>query len=171
MTSAPTPFTAELARVADMQTRAQLLAAESVLAHLSGRAPLRIERVTLQDVQYAIAPDPQAMQSNRGLLEDVVMTALAQQEVATLLKVPTVQTDSGRDAAALLRAGLTEPDEQAVSAEYLRVLRARARAALRRSWAEIQVVAAGLLEHGELDAEALRYRVQCAQGIRGTLMN
>ncbi|GAA5504400.1 hypothetical protein Dxin01_04170 [Deinococcus xinjiangensis] len=99
------------------------------------------------------------------------MTALAQQEAATLLNVPTVQTDSGRDAAALLRAGLTEPDEQAVSAEYLRVLRARTRAALRRSWAEIQVVAAGLLEHGELDAEALRYRVQCAQGIRGTLLN
>ncbi|MFC3862107.1 hypothetical protein ACFOPQ_15170 [Deinococcus antarcticus] len=171
MTSVPTPFTAELAPVLEVQTRAQLLAAEAVLAHLSGRAPLRIERVTRQGVQYMLAPDPQAMQSNRGLLEDVVMTALAQQEAATLLNVPTVQTDSGRDAAALLRAGLTEPDEQAVSAEYLRVLRARTRAALRRSWAEIQVVAAGLLEHGELDAEALRYRVQCAQGIRGTLLN
>ena len=65
MTSVPTPFTAELAPVLDVQTHAQLVAAEAVLAYLSGRVPLRLERVTCQGVRYAIEPDPQAMQSNR----------------------------------------------------------------------------------------------------------
>ena len=171
MTGVPTHLTTEVAPILNVQAQVQLLAAEAVLAHLSGRASLRVEKVKNHKVLYALEPDLHALQSNRGLLEDVVMTALAQQEAAKLLDVATVQTDSGRDAAALLCAGLTEPDEQAVSADYLRVLRARTRATLRCSWAEIQVVAAGLLEHGELDADALKYRVQCAQGIRGTLLN
>ena len=47
----------------------------------------------------------------------------------------------------------------------------RPSALVRQSWAEIQVVAAGLLEHAELDAEAVKYRIVCAQGIRGSLLN
>lgn len=170
MTSAPIRLTAELAPVLDVQTHAQLLAAEAVLAHLSGRAPLRIERVTHQGVRYTIAPDQQAMQSNRGLLEDVVMTALAGQEATRLLNTPFEQPSS-RHPETLMTAALTDPEEQAVIVEYLHVLRARTRAKLRQSWAEIQVVAAGLLEHAELDAEAVKYRIQCAQGIRGSLLN
>ncbi|GAA5504033.1 hypothetical protein Dxin01_03801 [Deinococcus xinjiangensis] len=171
MTSVPTQLTAELAPVLDVQTHAQLVAAEAVLAHLTGRAPLRLERVTCQGVRYAIEPDPQAMQSNRGLLEDVVMTALAGQETARLLNVPCPDPPSSRPPETLMTAALTEPEEQAVMAEYLHVLRARTRALVRQSWAEIQVVAAGLLEHAELDAEAVKYRIVCAQGIRGSLLN
>lgn len=125
MTGVPTHLTTEPIPRQDEQSRAQLLAAEAVMAYLTGRAPLRVQQVTHQEVQYALAPDLHALQSNRGLLEDVVMTALAQQEAATILNVPSVQDASGRDAAAWLRAGLTEPDEQAVTAEYLRVLQAR----------------------------------------------
>ncbi|MCD0177211.1 hypothetical protein IHN32_14785, partial [Deinococcus sp. 14RED07] len=45
------------------------------------------------------------------------------------------------------------------------------RARLRRAWTEIEVLAAGLREHGELDAAQVAHRVACAQGIRASLLN
>lgn len=73
-------------------------------------------RVTCQEVQYALSADLSAMQSNRGLLEDVVMTALARQEAAALLGVagpnsPEVRPGPDRDPCTLLSAALTEPEE------------------------------------------------------------
>ncbi|KQR23006.1 hypothetical protein [Deinococcus sp. Leaf326] len=150
---------------------AQLLAAEAVLACLGARAPLRLETVSLTDaaVHYALEPDLRALQNNRGLLDAVVMTALAQGAAAEILGVrPPI---SGRDPRALLQAALTEPEELATLDAYLQVLVGRARAALRRAWAEVQVVAAGLCEYGVLDVQAVHHRVACAQGIRGTLLN
>lgn len=77
----------------------------------------------------------------------------------------------GRDARALLASALRDPEELEVLGAQIAVLEARARALLRRSWAEVEVVAAGLREHGALDAQAVAHRVACAQGIRGTLLN
>lgn len=171
MTQTPLHTEAVSAHLPSADVLAQLLAAEAVLACLTGRAPLRLETVRLGvgGVTYAATPDPRAMRSNRGLLDEVVMTALAPGVAAELLGVaaPT----PGRDPRALLADALTEPEELATLDAYLLVLKGRARAALRRAWAEVQVVAAGLREYGVLDAQAVGHRVACAQGIRGTLLN
>ncbi|OLV18443.1 hypothetical protein [Deinococcus marmoris] len=166
-----TPFPAPTA-LPDLHGTATLAAAEAVLAQLSGRAPLRIDSVSVTDgplVRYALAPDIEAMRANRGLMEDVVMAALAAPVAAGMLDLP--QVAGGRDAHALLDAALTEPEEREVLDAYLLVLTARTRAQLRRAWAEIGVVAAGLREHGTLDAQDVQHRMACAQGIRGTLLN
>lgn len=167
--SSPTASTTALP---DLHSIATLAAAEAVLAQMSGRAPLRIDRVSVTDgpeVRYALTPDVEAMRANRGLLEDVVMTALAAPVVAGMLELP--QIAGTRDARALLDAALTEPEDREVIDAYLSVLTARTRVSLRRAWAEIGVVAAGLREHGTLDAQDVRHRMACAQGIRGTLLN
>ncbi|GGL99335.1 hypothetical protein [Deinococcus aerophilus] len=167
-----TPFPASTTALPDLHDAATLAAAEAVLAQLSGRAPLRIESVSLADgpaVRYALAPDLQAMRANRGLMEDVVMTALAAPMAAGMLGLPPVAP--GRDARALLDAALTEPEEREAVDAYLTVLSARTRTSLRRAWAEIGVVAAGLREHGVLDLQDVQHRMACAQGIRGTLLN
>ncbi|MCD0157673.1 hypothetical protein IHN57_10480, partial [Deinococcus sp. 6GRE01] len=79
--------------------------------------------------------------------------------------------DGGRDARMLLDCALTDPDERDTLDAYLSVLRGRTRARLRRAWTEIEVLAAGLREHGELDAAQVAHRVACAQGIRASLLN
>lgn len=71
----------------------------------------------------------------------------------------------------LLDCALTDPDERETLDAYLSVLQGRARARLRRAWSEVQVIAAGLRKHGELDAAQVAHRVACAQGIRATLLN
>ncbi|MFC6592690.1 hypothetical protein ACFP81_12270 [Deinococcus lacus] len=152
------------------QGRAVCLAAEAVLAGLCGRAPTRLERVSLDAGNvYALEPDPAALQANRPLLEDLVMVALAAGVAAEWVGggVPA-QTRCPQE---LLRWGLTEPDEQAVCAEYLEVLRARTRAALRRAWPEVLVVAVGLAEHGTLLAAEVAHRAGCARRIRATTLN
>lgn len=173
MTQTPLRTESAPAHLPSADVLAQLLAAEAVLACLGARAPLRLEGVSLTDaaVHYALAPDLRAMQSNRGLLDAVVMTALATGAAAGILGVRAPAPAPGRDPRAILEAALTEPEELATLDAYLQVLTGRARAALRRSWAEVQVVAAGLREYGALDAQAVRHRVACAQGIRGTLLN
>ncbi|MDV6373452.1 hypothetical protein [Deinococcus arenicola] len=167
-----TPFPASTPAPLDRQSVATLAAAEAVLAQLSGRAPLRIESVSVADgpaVRYALTPDVNAMRTNRGLMEDVVMAALAAPVTAAMLELPHLA--GTRDPRALLEAALTEPEEREILDAYLAVLMARTRVSLRRAWAEIGVVAAGLQEHGTLDAQAVQYRMACAQGIRGTLLN
>lgn len=176
------PFPAP-ATLPDAHGSAALAAAETVLAHLSGRAPLRITSVSLADdpaagpaVRYALAPDLDALRANRGLLEDMVMAALAAPVAAEMLGLAPAHgaaspPAAGRDARSLLDAALTEPEEREALDAYLSVLTARTRAQVRRAWAEIGVVAAGLREHGTLDAQEVRHRVACAQGIRGTLLN
>ncbi|AKH16721.1 MULTISPECIES: hypothetical protein [Deinococcus] len=144
-------------------------AAEAYLAHTHPRAPLRLDRVTLSGVTYACAPDPAALRLNRALAEEVVMVALAAREAAALTGAPA--PGAGRDARMLLDCALTDPDERETLDAYLSVLRGRARARLRRAWSEVQVIAAGLREHGELDAAQVAHRVACAQGIRATLLN
>jgi hypothetical protein len=173
-TPAPLQLPAQLS--GDLQTSSLLLAAEAVLAHLHPRAPLRLAQVSLEEtpgVTYALAPDPQALTLNRGLREEVVLVALARGAMARLLG--TGEEDGratpDRDARALLASSLRDPEELEVLDAQLTVLEARARALLRRSWAEVEVVAAGLREHGTLDAQAVAHRVACAQGIRGTLLN
>lgn len=156
----------------DMHTRSLLLAAEAVLAHLHPRAPLRLAQVTLDGgVSYATAPDADALRLNRALAEEVVLVALAQAAAGTLLGLAAGHAGSQRDAGELLALALTEPEEQTVLPAYLSVLEARARVLLRRSWAEVEVVAAGLRELGQLDARDVAYRIACAQSIRGTLLN
>ena len=171
MTQTPLRTESAPAHLPSADVLAQLLAAEAVLACLGARAPLRLEGVSLTDaaVHYAMDPDLRAMQNNRGLLDAVVMTALAPGAAAEILGVRAPAP--GRDPRALLEAALTEPEELATLDANLLVLTGRARAALRRAWAEVQVVAAGLREYGALDAQAVRHRVACAQGIRGTLLN
>lgn len=154
-----------------LHLQVQLIAAEAVLSHLSGRAPLRIKTANCQQVSYAIAPDLQALQNNRGLLEDIVMSASAAGVLARNFGLKVVTSQNGRQPFAILEAGLSNPEEQAVAGEYLRVLEARTAASIRKNWAEIQVVATGLLEHQQLNAQEISYRVQCAQGIRGSLLN
>ena len=144
-------------------------AAEAFLAHTHPRAPLRLDRVTLHGVTYAAAPDPAALRLTRALAEEVVMVALAPAEAAHLSGTPT--PDGGRDARMLLDCALTDPDERDTLDAYLSVLRGRTRARLRRAWTEIEVLAAGLREHGELDAAQVAHRVACAQGIRASLLN
>lgn len=138
------------------------IAAEVVLAMLSGRAPLRVVRADLSGIEYALEPQEAALQSNRALLEDVVMVFLADSVIA--------QHSDYNKAAQWLRKGLIHPEEQAVLEAYLQVLRARAAALIRRYWAEISVVAAGITE-GEMTAEAIRWRMGCAAHIRGRLLN
>lgn len=165
----PAPQTPTLA---DLRTRSLLLAAEVVLAHLHPRAPLRLAQVALEGgVTFAAQPHPQALAMNRGLLEDVVLVALAGVAAARILGVPSPEGEGRRDARALLASALTQPEEIEVQDAYLTVLEARARATLRRHWAEVEVVAAGLREHGTLDAQAAAHRIACAQGIRRTLLN
>lgn len=154
-----------------MHVQEQVVAAEAVLATLTARAPLRLVQVSIQGVRYALSPDLDVLRRNRSLLEDVVMTALARHAAASMLGVPVVPGTPERDALDLLQSALVEPEEQSTIPDYVRVLEARARALLRRSWSEVQVVAAGLREHGALDAEAVKHRIRCAQGIRGTLLN
>lgn len=155
--------------------QAVLLAAEAVLASLCGRASRRISQVSLPDNQvlYALPTDSWAMRHNRPLLEDVLMTLLASQAAAKILELPdnTVTASTMPLARGTLLGSLTEPEEVAVAEAYLQVLEARTRAALRRYWTEVQVVAAGLREHGILDAEDVRHRIHCAQSIRSTLLN
>lgn len=157
---------------ADPHTRSLLLAAEVVLAHLHPRAPLRLTQVALEGgVTFAAPPHPQALALNRGLLEDVVLVALAGVAAARLMGASHPDGSGSRDARALLASALTQPEEAEVQDAYLTVLEARARAALRRHWTEVEVVAAGLREYGSLDARAVAHRIACAQGIRGTLLN
>lgn len=177
MTTTPTPASLPTtAPSGDLRTLSLLLAAEAVLAHLHPRAPLRVERVALGEtpgVTYALAADPQALALNRGLREEVALVGLARSAMARLLglAVGAGEGPACRDPRALLTATLTDPEELEVLDAQLTVLEARARALLRRSWAEVEVVAAGLREHGELDAREVAHRVACAQGIRGTLLN
>lgn len=171
----PLAPTAQPALLQDPRTASLLLAAEAVLAQLHPRAPLRLAGVSLEEragVTYHLAPDPQAMTRSRGLREDVVLVALARAAMARLLHLPQpLDGVSERKARALLASALHDPEELEVLDAQLTVLEARARAALRRSWAEVEVVAAGLREHGSLDAQAVAHRIACAQGIRGTLLN
>ncbi|MHA0043154.1 hypothetical protein [Deinococcus sp. PEB2-63] len=153
----------------DAGTAALTWAAEAYLAHTHPRAPLRLDRVTLSGVTYTCAPDPAALRLNRALAEDVVMVALAAREAAALTGTPAPTT--GRDARMLLDCALTDPDERETLDAYLSVLRGRARSRIRRAWSEVQVIAAGLREHGQLDAAQIAHRVACAQGIHATLLN
>ncbi|UBV42926.1 hypothetical protein LAJ19_01485 [Deinococcus taeanensis] len=153
----------------DLHARSLHRAAEAYLAHTHPRAPLRLDRVTLHGVTYASAPDPAALRLNRPLAEEVVMVALAAREAATLTGSPA--PEDGRDARQLLDQSLNDPDERSTLDAYLTVLSARTRARLRRAWSEVEVLAAGLREHGELDAAQVAHRVACAQGIRATLLN
>lgn len=172
MTRTFTAPTSQTPAQTDLRTRSLLLAAEAVLAHLHPRAPLRLQQVSLEGgVTYAAEPHPQALAMNRGLLEEVVLVALAGAAAARLMGVSLPTGGDGRDARALLASALTQPEEAEVQDAYLTVLEARARAVLRRSWAEVEVVAAGLREHGTLDAQSVAHRVACAQGIRRTLLN
>jgi len=156
----------------DIHTRSLLLASEAVLAHLHPRAPLRLAQVTLEGgVCYVTAPDPDALRLNRALAEEVALVASAQAGAGAWLGSARGNVGSARDAAELLALALTEPEEQEVLPAYLSVLEARARALLRRSWAEVEVVAAGLRELGQLDARDVAHRIACAQSIRGTLLN
>lgn len=166
--------------------QAVLLAAETVLATLLGRAPNRVVYVSLAaGIQYAVSPDYAALQVNRGLLEDVVMVQLATHAARLLLGgmgqqggiqqstflQENIQLNGATKAGETLVRSLTQPEERAVVNAYLQVLLARATALLRSHWAEVQVVAAGLSEVGELNGEAVRWRMDCAQGIRGKLLN
>lgn len=164
----PTPHAPD-ALTPDPGATALAWAAEAFLAHTHPRAPLRLERVTLDGVTYSCAPDPAALRLNRALAEEVVMVALAAREAAALTGAPA--PTAGRDARMLLDCALTDPDERETLDAYLSVLRGRARARLRRAWSEVQVIAAGLREHGELDAAQVAWRIACAQGIRATLLN
>ncbi|THF69994.1 hypothetical protein E7T06_09580 [Deinococcus sp. Arct2-2] len=155
----------------DTHTRSLLLAAEAVLAHLHPRAPLRLAQVNFEGVAYASAPDPDALRLNRALAEEVVLVASAQAAARALLGLAPSRMGLVRDAGELLASGLTEPEEKEVLPAYLSVLEARARVLLRRSWAEVEVVAAGLRELGQLDARDVAHRIACAQSIRGTLLN
>lgn len=172
----PLAPTVQTAPHPDPRTASLLLAAEAVLAQLHPRAPLRLAQVSVAGkagVVYHLAPDPQAMTRSRGLREDVVLVALARAAMARLLHLsaPPQVAASARDARALLASALTEPEEREVLDAQLTVLEARARALLRRAWAEVEVVAAGLREHGSLDERAVAHRIACAQGIRGSLLN
>lgn len=171
----PSVPTADTPHLPDPHTLSLLLAAEAVLAHLHPRAPLRLAAVRLDapEVSYHLPPDPQALAAHRGLREDVVLVALAREAVARLLGLtaPAGEGSGGRDPRTLLASALRDPEELEVLGAQLAVLEARARALLRRSWAEVEVVAAGLREYGHLDAQAVAHRVACAQGIRGTLLN
>lgn len=176
-TPAPAPLTTT-APSGDLRTASLLLAAEAVLAHLHPRAPLRLRRVALGEtpgVTYALAPDPQALALNRALREEVALVGLARPAMARLLGLVGEEGETGgdvcRDPRALLAATLSDPEELEVLDAQLTVLEARARALLRRSWAEVEVVAAGLREYGELDGQSVAHRIACAQGIRGTLLN
>ena len=155
------------------EQRCQQLAAEAVLATLCGRAPARVQQVSLVDgIRYGLAPDPAALALNRGLMEDLVMVGLAGTVALELAGYEWPDLALAEAAALeLLRRSLSNPGEQAVAAAYLQVLRARTAATLRRSWTEVQVVAAGLLEHGELGAEELGHRISCAQHLRGKTLN
>jgi hypothetical protein len=155
----------------DTHTRSLLLAAEAVLAHLHPRAPLRLAQVSFEGVTYASAPDADALRLNRALAEEVVLVASAQAAAGALLGLSAVRVGVTRDAGEVLALALTEPEEQEVLPAYLSVLEARARLLLRRSWAEVEVVAAGLRELGQLDARDVAHRISCAQSIRGTLLN
>lgn len=144
------------------------LAAQAVISTLLGRAPTRLNRVSLRSgVEYALAPYPVALQLNRGLLEDVVVAQLAGDAARHILGVHI----QGQQGTALLEQSLMHPEEREVLAAYEQVLFARARALVRQHWAEIQVVAAGLTECGDLSGEAVKWRMNCAQGIRGQLLN
>jgi hypothetical protein len=171
----PLAPTAHTAPPQDLRVASLLLAAEAVLAQLHPRAPLRLAGVSLEEgagVTYHLAPDPDAMTRSRGLREDVVLVALARAAMARLLHLPPQpEAVPERDARVLLASALHDPEELEVLDAQLAVLEARGRAALRRSWAEVEVVAAGLREHGSLDAQAVAHRIACAQGIRGTLLN
>ncbi|MFB9992485.1 hypothetical protein ACFFLM_10955 [Deinococcus oregonensis] len=156
----------------DTYTRSLLLAAEAVLAHLHPRAPLRLAQVSLEEgVGYASVPDTAALRLNRALAEEVVLVASAQAAAGVVLGCGATPVGAQRDAGELLALALTDPEEQAVLPAYLSILEARARAVLRRSWAEVEVVAAGLREVGQLDSRDVAHRVSCAQSIRGTLLN
>lgn len=164
----PAPFSG------DLRTASLLLAAEAVLAHLHPRAPLRLAGVSLGEtpgVTYALTPDPHALILNRGLREEVALVALSREAMARLLGVTPGEGNPERNARILLASATRDPEELEVLDAQLAVLEARARALLRRSWAEVEVVAAGLREHGTLDAQAVAHRIACAQGIRGTLLN
>lgn len=170
------PAAAETPTLPDLHTASLLLAAEAVLAALHPRAPLRLAGVAPgAGVTYHLAPDPQALAAHRGLREDVVLVALARPAMARLLALPQEGledvSEAARDPRTLLASALTDPEELEVLDAQLTVLEARARALLRRSWAEVEVVAAGLREYGQLDAQSVAYRIACAQGIRGSLLN
>ncbi|MFC4425713.1 hypothetical protein [Deinococcus navajonensis] len=149
-----------------------LRAAEAVLAMQRPRAPLKLVEVSLREgITFGTTPDPQALALNRGLLEDVVLVALAKEAAAEICGLTLPPSVPDREADALLARGLTDPEEQQVAAAYRQVLKARARAALRHAWAEVEVVAAGLREHHELNAQEVAHRIACAQSIRSSLLN
>lgn len=169
----PTPLTQPRPATPDQaHAHSLMLAAEAVLATQSGRAPYRVTQVSLQGgVTYALDLDPWALKGNRSLLEDAILIGFAAPVVAELSGQPQPGAGGPRAPRTLAMESLIEAEELEVMDAYLTVLRARCQVALRRAWAEVQVVAAGLREHGTLDHEAVAYRLRCAQGIRSTLLN
>lgn len=146
------------------------LAAEAVLARLCGRAPARFTRVTLgRPLEYAVPPDPAALVLHRSLLEDLVGVRLAGAALREMLGQGDVSEQAG--ALEFLKLGLAEPEEREVAHAHLCVLMARTKATLRRHWPAVQVVAAGLREQGELDFEAVSFRMSCAGRISAQLYN
>ena len=162
---APTPDQA--------QRRALALAAQAVLAVQVGRPALRLTRVQLRpgaELQLACPPLPEALRGHRPLLEETAMLTLAG-DAALQVSDPSHRGPALAAATELLRQSARDEDEAAVAPAYAEVLQARARALLRRAWPQVQVVAAGLLEHGALTGDEVATRLRCVSGVAGRTMN
>ncbi len=155
------------------QREALSLAGQAVVAVQVGRPALRLERLQLRphaELRLACPPLPEALRGHRPLLEETAMLTLAGDAALQILD-PSWCGSALVPARELLRAAARDDDEAAVAPAYAEVLLARARALLRRAWPQVQVVAAGLLEHGALDAAEVATRVRCASGVAGRTMN
>lgn len=150
------------------------LAAACVLAEKFRRPTLRVTRASLRPegtLTFSQVARPEVLRANRALMEETLIVDLAG-VAARQVKYGTSPTEAERSAVLdRLVALLRHDDEREVADAYLTVLLARARAELRRHWAEVEIVTIGLRERGWLDGPEIEHRIRCAQGIRGATLN
>lgn len=175
----PTPAPAEAteAPAPDAEDRAAFAAAAAaVLALKFNRPTLRPERVQARPavaLRFAQQAVPAALRAHRALREETALVLLAG-AAAEHVKFGGAPDPAALDAARALLAASAPSDDEAdpdVVEASLTVLTARARAELRRAWAEVEIVAIGLRAHGALDGVEVEHRVRCAQGIRSAALN
>lgn len=150
------------------------LAAQAVLAGIYRRPSLRVRLARLRPearLTFAELPALTALRHNRAFLEETVMVALAPL-AARQIKFGAAATaeDFEEGRRTLVLAAGSQDEAEAVEA-YLQVLLARARAALRHRWAEVEVLGLALLECGALDETEIAHRLNCVQGIRSATLN
>jgi len=169
------PETTTFATTAEQHDQATYAtAATVVLASKFNRPTLRVETARVRPtahVHFHSHAHKTALRTNRAFLEETVIVMLAAPAAEEIKHGRILNRDALARVEQLLGDTAANDDERDAAHAYLTVLLARARAALRRNWAEVEIISMALQEHGFLDATQIDHRLRCTQGIRSATLN